>query len=426
MKTFNKTKFILLVGFFCLLSMNSMAAQRDSCDDKGVGGCYEKLLDQQHTMIGDVNDLLGAIDEAGIFSLIRIQTGADVKSDLEARIEGLRNDHRRASEVNEATSDDEYDAMLLQGDKETGKNCKSSDKPFYDSIVEELDNPNADILPDGYTSVGDNFGNGKCDVFSAVVDGETVKVNERKENMCEKVCVDKKNSNDVSRRGESKGRFLESMEESISSGRKASLTISMQTARIRELGVLFSELQASETITEDTEVCDVSGDIKDLDKETPEEELRNAIAIMDGIVIATDVGMEVLDTVKDLADKACGQDALGANANIACVASVSVYHIASGLNGVLKNVITVLGNAKDKAALNAGRADAKDAHNARSCLKEVKSEVTSIKGDLNSVKESGKSTDNEIAVLKSKLDTLLKLVEGNRQLLLTPSGLRGK
>jgi len=431
MKTFNKTKLFLLVGFFCLLSMNSMAAQRDSCEDGGVGGCYDDMLDQQDNMINEVDDLLDSIDDAGVFSLIRVQTGTDVKSDLKDRIEGVRREHGRAKEVNDATSDEEYDAMLLQGDKETGKHCKSSDKTFSDSLDGSL--------PPGYTEVDGNFGNGKCDVFSATDDeGNIVSVNERKENMCEKVCVDKKNSNEESRSGESKGRLLGRMNESISSGRKASLNISVQTAKVRELGVLFSEFQASEIITEDADVCAVSdGDA--LKKVTAEDIMQGVITGLDGVTIATDAIADGLEVVKDLLNPACEQDVAGFNGSTACIPFVAAYHISNVLTNILKNSVTVLGDAKEHVALAAGKADAQDALDAKACTKQVRDEfkaggavvelqggVSSLQSDVNSLRTAGGNTDQSIAELELKLDSLLGLVEGNRQLLLTPSGLRGK
>ncbi len=421
-------------------------AQRATCEEGGVGGCYDDILGQQNDMIVEVDELLDAMDDAGLFSIIRAQTGVDAKADLKDRLDALKREHGRAIAVNAATSDDEYDNVLEKSDKVPAKNCKDSDMTFYNSLVEELNNPNDLVLPAGYTWVdtgsGKNqFGNGKCDLFDAEMEDEygnivTVKVNERKENMCEKICVDKRNAAGESRKGENKGRFLASMDEAISSSRNANLKISVQIARIHELGILFSELQSSRTRLANTDVCDVSGG-DELGNLSAEEVLQIIITVFDGITVVTDIVVQVLDFVKDIAEKPCGQDVAGFNGNTACTPAVLVYHIANGLNDVMKNGVTILGDAKEFVALAAEQDEAQDSLDAKACTKQIRDEfrdtgkivllqedVTTIDGKVNALTAAAGDTNTMLLEVKEALRLMNIIIEQNQDLLLMPAGQR--
>jgi len=427
---------ILLLGLVTLLSTNLAIADpsRASCED-GVGGCVNALLDQQTDMIDSLDGLVDDMDTAGIFALVREGTGSDMQETLKNRIANLRNEHARGRAVNELTTDEEYDAMLTQGDNETGKNCKNSDLAFYNALQVEQDNtPNP--VPAGLLSVeGDNFGNGKCDIFDAVdEDGNDVRVNERKENMCAQLCSVKEN-----RGGQNKDRFLGRMGGATTSGRNLAQNLSSQRATISQLGVSLSHLQSLGDIhsTDTDDTCVVIGD----DHEAAlrlEAGFIGAIAILNGTATAGAILTEILDTTNDVADHACGQDVLGNNAKVACTAFTVAFHISNGITETIKNIATNLGDAKDVVGIIADISDATNKTNSLACSKEIRdqfvapegkiiklqSDVAELKGNMGTLKESGDASNDALAELKEQMTQLQQIIETNQELLLTPFGAR--
>jgi hypothetical protein len=324
--------------------------------------------------------------------------------------------------------------MLAQGDKEKVRgSCKLSDINYYNSLKDE-DDP---FLPPGYlwvdTGNGKNkFGNNKCDVFDARdLDDNIVKVNERTENMCEEICKEK-----AGQGGQSKDRFLANLDDAISTSRQANLMISSQTAMIYELGILLSELQSLEAKIENTDVCDVSGrdELGNLDAE---EVLQIIITIFDGVVVVTDILVQIAEFGKDIAEKPCGQTVAGFNANTACTPMVFIYHIANGANDILKNAITILGDAKEFVALAAEKDEASDSLDAKACTKEIRDEfvgtgkivvlqqdVVTLDGKVNALAAAAGDTNAMLLEVKETLRLMNIIIETNQDLLLTPSGQR--
>jgi len=435
---FGKISLLVVVS---VLSTNFAMADppRTSCDDGGVGGCVDVMLDQQVDMIDGVEEIVDEMEAVGLFAFFRAKTGDDMQSGFKERIANLRNEHSRAREVNAVTTDVEYDAMLAQGDNETGKNCKNSDMNFYNSLKDELSDPNDPVEPPGLTDVGPKFGNGKCDIFDASDEyGDSVRVNERKENMCAQVCTDKKDSNGNSRTGQSKGRFLGSMDDAVSSGRKATQMLFAQKAKISQLGVSLRQLQISGVGSlNDDDVCAIpSGD--ESSHLQAERAMQIVITALDAVTAIGDVLVEVLETIKDIADNPCGQDVLGNNAQTACTGLTVVFHVAKGINDIVKNVSTLTGDAKDLVANDAEIAELTKTDNGIACSKEIRDEfvgpdgkvvklqvdVAELKGKMGTLQDSADASSAALAELKEKMIDLQLSIEYNQKLLLTPTGAR--
>ena len=285
----------------------------------------------------------------------------------------------------------------------------------------------------GDTGNGKNkFGNNKCDVFEAEdLDGNLVMVNERTENMCEEICKEK-----AGQGGQSKGRFLANLDDAISTSRQANLMISAQTARVNELGILLSELQSTEINPANDDVCDVSsGD--ELGKLNAEEVLQIIITAFDGVVVVTDIIVQITEFAKDIAEKPCGQTVAGFNANTACTPAVFVYHIANGANDILKNAITILGDAKEFVALAAEKYEAQDSLDAKACTKEIRDEfigtgkivllqedVDTLDTKVNALATAAGDTNAMLLEVKEALRLMNIIIETNQDLLLTPPGQR--
>ena len=116
-----KRKMLVVLLVICLVAMATglaqaemeIQAQRDSCEDGGIGGCYDDILDQQDSMITGVDELLDTMDDAGLFSIARAQTGADAKADLKDRIEAMKRERERAKAANAAM---EINALLMSAE----------------------------------------------------------------------------------------------------------------------------------------------------------------------------------------------------------------------------------------------------------------------------------------------------------------------
>ena len=86
-----------------------------------------------------------------------------------------------------------------------------------------------------------NFNDGKCNIFDAIdLDGNPVKVNERKENMCERVCEEKMVGGQ-GQRGKSKDRIVGDLVDAVSTARGAMRSLSAQRARVSELGLILAD-----------------------------------------------------------------------------------------------------------------------------------------------------------------------------------------
>ncbi|MCW8830032.1 MAG: hypothetical protein OQK32_00760, partial [Gammaproteobacteria bacterium] len=366
MKSFGRTVIFFILIFLMATSASWAAPQRGgTCDEGSIGSCMDELLDEQGALILEVEGMVMDMQAMGIFSTDRYRSimaelatqgyevpddpdiRGNMPDDIATRLENLKQDHRRAKETNDTISDDEYDEMLAQGDKEKGKNCKKTDTAFYESLWDDSLGSYTD--PAGYTNAvmgnGNNkLGNGKCDLFSALdLDGNAVWVNEKSENMCEEECKVKQNQ-----QGQSKGRMLGSMQESITSARVARQTISMQRAQLAAVGGQVSRLGSLETdyyISTTDKFCSAGDPGFDVDLVLIGVYEVIMIAT-DAIIIASDILAQITKGIHDTVDKVCKQTLFGANTSTACTPPILIHHIAKTVVHITKAVKTATKHVK--------------------------------------------------------------------------------
>lgn len=418
----------------------------NTCENGSAGSCFDDAIYQQAGLINGMDDMIQNMAAVGIFSLVRSQTEVDIQPELTERISTLRRANARAQSANDATSDDEYDEMLAQGDKEKKNSCKNSDLSYYNSLEDE------GYLPPGFSWVdngkgNDKFGNGKCDVFHATdLDGNSVVVNELAANMCVAICKDKLGHDGTSQKGKSKARFTEEMLDSIAAGRTANQMLRMQSTKLNEFGALFSELQLSGgnfPIATTADVCASSGTGEGTENGylAAEAVLQDIITGFDSSFIVGTFALDVLEGGNAIAHDICGQDGAGYNANVTCIVMSTLTSVGKGISNVLQGSVTVLGDAKEIVAINGEIAEMNRADDAKACSKLIHDEftttstakgkiilmqedITLLKSELSVMKSAAGDTDMAIQKLDQKLQQIMVLIEKNNQLLLTPLGLR--
>lgn len=400
---------------------------RPSCDEGSIGGCISELLDQQDNLIDDVESVLDAIEQAGSFSPGLIYAGKTVQQQIEIQedyrrtIENLRNENKRAREANSTTTDIEYDEMIAQGDKDKGgAKCKFSDTNFYNSLEDE------GYLPPDISWAGAKFGNGKCDIFQAQdLDGNDIKVNERKENMCEKLCTTK-----VGQEGKSKERLIGSLQETITTNNIARQSLAQQTTHLAELGGSLS-LQTTEAnylkaLAVDPDACIAGGLPTDPgeDLEYIRDHLR-LVSILDGVIIATEVVAHSSKAIHDTGVKVCDQTVAGFNTSLACVPFATVYHIAKIASNTVKGVRSLSVNAKNNWLNDYEiRQETQQRDKAKDCRNLIKYDTENLIRDVADLKLQAGGTNDALVLIMNELAKLKNLVEDNRSLLLTPHGQR--
>ncbi len=461
---------VFVVGTSTSWAQEAAPPPLDCENDGSIGACMGELLDIQGDTIDEVEGMLTDMRAMNMFSFAREQLGLVAQGpgpeeDLFARIQTLRNEHARATATNEVTTDDEFDDMIAQADTEKGKKCKLTDKPFFDSLE-------GDLASLGLESAGPKLGNGKCDIFNAVdLAGNAVKVHEKKENMCEKVCEEKPNQ-----QGKSKERFVGGLLDAISTARGAEQRLSAQRARVSELGLLLAEFRLS---TADSQLSTATAGPSDpCDPGTPGpgadliaiQVLNGLITALDGVITGLDAAIvvgniitEVLKTVADIADKPCKQTVAGFNASAACIPFTVAFHVSKGIVGVIGGLKSILGDAKSllgdakNIIVTAVKIDnASKADKGKACSKETRDEfkpggqcvallckggpddnkacvndgdcsdgaIFILQADVADLIRAAGETSAELAVIKAELALMKSLLEENRDLLLTPHGRR--
>lgn len=441
------------------------ALRATDCAGGSIGSCVGDLLQEEDSMIDQVELILMDMQTMGLLSFARGRTamasqGPDTQADLFARIDTLRNEHARAKASNDATTDSEYDEMFEQADKEKeGKNCKFSDINFYNSVLDANGDPDPALLGLKSIPASSKFGNGKCDIFEAVnLDDETVRVNERKENMCEKVCIEKPNQ-----QGKSKGRAIGGFIDALSSARGANLALAAQRASMAELGSLMSSLRLLESRSQllGTDPCapGTPGPGVDL---IAERVFNITITVFDAVIVVGNIVTEVLKTVADIADKPCKQTAAGFNAAAACIPFTVAFHISKGIVDLIKGARTLIGDAKSIVATEAKIVSSGKLDTGKACSKIIRDDTVRLKAefaegrcvslvcdggpddgmpcandgdcsdgsivilqdDVTDLKAAAGETNAKLAEVTAELALMKSLLEETRDLLLTPLGRR--
>jgi len=441
-----------------------VSAPPATCDDGSIGTCVGDLLDIQLDTINEVEGMLMHMQAMNMFSFGREQfsmaaQGDDTQEDFFARIETLRNQHARAKAANEATTDFEFDEMMEQADTQKGKNCKFSDKLF----VESLDGaPPPGLKPDGLDDPNSNFNDGKCNIFDAIdLDGNPVKVNERKENMCERVCEEKMVGGQ-GQRGKSKDRIVGDLVDAVSTARGAMRSLSAQRARVTELGLILADYRLSQVNYRISTAA--SGPIDPCAPGTPGpgpdliavRALNITIITLDSVLVAGNIVTEVLKTIADIADKPCKQDVAGFNASAACIPFTVAAHISSGIFGVVGGAKNILVDSRNIVVNEAKIASASKADNAKACSKIIRDDfeggrqcmngkcdggpddgndctddsdcsngaIFILQADVEVLKGGVAQTNAKLAELKAELAIMKSLLEETHDFLLTPTGRR--
>lgn len=456
-----------LVVFFVPTSPSwaqTAASPPTNCEDGSIGSCVGDLLDEELEMIDQVELLLRDMQAMGLLSLAQdrfamASAGPDTQADFFARINTLRNEHARAMAANDATPDSEYDEMFQQADKEKGKNCKFSDINFFNSVLDANGDPDPALLGLKSIPTSSKFGNGKCDIFEAVnLEDETVKVNERKENMCEKVCTEKPNQ-----QGKSKGRAVGGLIDALASARGANLSLVAQRASILELGSILSDLQSSASNPQfagaDPCAPGTPGPGADL---IAARVFNITITVFDGVIVVGNIVTEVLKTVADIADKPCKQTVAGFNASAACIPFTVAFHISKGIFDLLKGARTLIADARSIVATEAKIVSAGKIDQGKACSKIIRDDTVKLKGEfgggqcVNLVCDGGPDDSNvcandgdcsrgaivilqgavdllnakagqtsaKLAEVTAELAVMKSLLEETRDFLLTPQGRR--
>jgi hypothetical protein len=440
------------------------AAAPPTCADGSIGSCVGELLDIQLDTINEVEGMLVDMQAMNMFSFGREQLGLAAQGggpeeDLFARIQTLRNQHARAKGANDATTDDEFDEMIEQADTEKGKNCKFSDKLFVESLEGE---PPPGLMPDGLDDPNSKFNDGKCNIFDAFeLDGTPVKVNERKENMCERVCEEKMVGGQ-GQRGKSKERLVGGLVDAISSARGAMQSLSAQRARVSELGLVFAALRLSEANPRLSTATSVPGDPCAPGTPGPGADLIAARALnititaFDAVLVVGNIVTEVLKTIADIADKPCKQTVAGFNASAACIPFTVAFHISKGIFGVVGGVKSILGDARSIVATEAKIVSAGKVDKGKACSKIIRDDfegggqcvggkcdggpddgndctddsdcsdgaIVILQADVEILKAGVAQTNAKLAEVKAELALMKSLLEETRDLLLTPTGRR--
>lgn len=447
------------------------------CEMTGsIKTCTGEMLDVQLEMINELEGMIGDMQAMGVFSLIQERSGVaargsdmqDDLADLFARIETLKSQHGRGMEATEASTDDEFDEALDLGDMEKGKKCKFSDKNFVDSFRDEEGNLDADLLasfdlkltPELLMKNTSHFGNDKCDIFTAEnLAGISVTVNERKENLCEKVCKEKMVGMQ-GQMGKSKERFVGNFADAIGAARGAMQNLSNQRARMSELGLVLAERRLSKADFQlsqgPVDPC-APGNPGPPDELITVRDLNTAIVVLDAIVIGGNILSEVLGAIQDVMKITGNQDIGGFNGESAAIVVNIAFHISKGIFGVVGGAKNILNDSKSIVVTNAKISSASKADKAKACTKIVRDDTVKLQDDLfaefkcdggskagdpcikvddcpgggtcegGAILELQKSAgDTKVALtaLQTELALVKRLLEETRDLLLTPPGQR--
>ena len=403
---------IVMLSLLILLAAPSTTWAEGECGQVNSSGeisvsvCMAELLTAQVGMIDSVEDVVMEMESMNLASFgaapVALSSSED---DLMEKLQFLRDEHGRAVEANDAVEETDYDEAFSKADKVKGKQCRLSDINFYESL--ENDN----FIPPGLASVNDNkFGNDKCDVFSAIdLDGNSVKVNERKENMCEQVCADKVNPNEMKpngmmgkpRKEERKERVVGRLSDGIAASNSAAGMMSAAAANMHSLN---RQLFKADFSSSATDICESGFDVPAL-----LEIIATGVSIANSVVGFTTA---LLETLKDNVEPAANQTVAGFNAG----SSVIPFALVAGISKMAGEVV---GGVEKGLTIAAQITSAHTADTLQDCL-------TSVRDNTDDLKIKAGNTEDALARMEKELAQLKSLVEQNRELLMTPPGKRSE
>ncbi len=392
-----------------------------------VSGCMGELLTAQLAMIvaveGVVNEMHGM--NLSAFGAERFGLRKSImEDDLKAKIQFLHDEHDRALAANEVVEDDDYEEAFAKADQDKGKKCTFSDMPFKDSLDGDP--------PPGLQPVTDpRFGNNRCDIFDAVdLDDNDVRVNERKENMCERVCADRQNPNGSgARKEERKIRVALRLTDGIAATHRATARISEASANLASLRLQLSS--AASRSSGPSDIC-VSG----FDLPAVFEIAATSASLANIAVAFVTAGLEV---AKDNVKPAANQTVAGFNVG----STVIPFALVAGLSKMLEEVIAAVekGLVLTAQIVSAFREDTLEVclGSVRDTVVNVRDDTVMLKGefegpdgaifklqeDVDDLQVKAGDTNDALAAIREELALMKTLLEANRDLLLTPLGRRG-
>jgi len=378
------------------------------------------MIDDAETMVSGMGDM----------NLLPETT----KEDFMARLALLRNEHTRGMAVNASNTKEDYDDMIGQGDMQSGKQCKLSDIVFFESLDNDIDMG----IPPGYSMLLNNkLGNNRCDVFRAKdLDGNTVNVSERRENMCERVCEVKGKGNpkggpNEDQSGKSKARVFGRLADVISLTGASMQSMPIVTKSIANLGFPMSGSGLSAGFLLSSADSCAFGSTGPSQLQLDIRSLDGAISGLSILIAAEDVITEILGLTKDLIKAMTNQTAAGFNTSAAATVPIGLFHFSKGLASFAKDSKSILGARKNILKADAAIESSSKADTVKNCTKEIKDDTGAIKDETAGLKLAiagieGKvnSANTEIAAIRTDLAALKLLLKDTRDLLLTPTGRR--
>lgn len=412
-----------------------VSAPPATCADGSIGACVGEILEEQLSMIVELDGMMRDMQTMNLFSLGQgrfglVAQGPDMQGDLSDRIASLKRRHGRAVDVMKVTTDDEINEMIAQADMEKGKNCKFSDINFFNSVLDANGNPDPTLLGLKSIPTPSKFGNGKCDIFDAVnLDDDTVKVNERRENMCEKVCEEKMVGGQ-GQMGKSKERLIGDFIEALGATQGALQSLSAQRARMSELGLLLADYRLSQansrlsiTASGPNDPCVSEPSPPGIDYIAIEILVAIEVAF-DVAIVALDIGAEILEAINDIAEKPCLQVVAGFNGSTACIPLITIFHIAKGITTVVTGLKIVTQVAKNIIEIAVKIDDATKTDDHKDCIKIIRDDTVKLQGDVTGLIAAAGETSAALAELQAEMALIKSLLEETRDLLLTPPGRR--
>jgi hypothetical protein len=408
---------IVMLSLLILLAAPSTTWAEGECgqvDPNGevsVSVCMDELLASQLNMIESVEDVVTEMDSMNLalFGAAPLALSSS-EDDLMKKLQFLRDEHGRAVAADDAVEETDYDEAFSKADKVKGEKCTLSDINFYESL--EIDN----FIPPGLKSVDDNkFGNNKCDVFSATdLDDKSVKVNERKENMCEQVCDDKVNPNKDNpngmgkkpRKKERKERVVGRLSDGIAAANSAAGMMSAAAANTYSLNRQLSITDFSSSVTD---ICESGFDVPAL-----LEIIATGVSIANSVVGFTTA---LLETLKDNVEPAANQTVAGFNAGSAVIPFALVA-------GISKMAGEVVGGVEKGLTIAAQIVSAHTADTLQDCLTSVRDNTDDLKIKAGNTEDALARIEKELALLKSVVEQNQELLGQNQELLVTPQGKR--
>jgi len=411
---------IVMLSLLILLAAPSTTWAEGECgqvDPNGevsVSVCMDELLASQLNMIESIEDVVTEMDSMNL-ALFRAAPLAlsSSEDDLMKKLQFLHDEHERAVAAKDAVEETDYDEAFSKADKVKGKKCRLSDINFYESLEDD------NFIPPGLKSVNDNndnnFGNNQCDVFSATdLDDKSVKVNERKENMCEQVCDDKVNPNKDNpngmgkkpRKKERKERVVGRLSDGIAAANSAAGMMSAAAANTYSLNRQLSITDFSSSVTD---ICESGFDVPAL-----LEIIATGVSIANSVVGFTTA---LLETLKDNVEPAANQTVAGFNAGSAVIPFALVA-------GISKMAGEVVGGVEKGLTIAAQIVSAHTADTLQDCLTSVRDNTDDLKIKAGNTEDALARIEKELALLKSVVEQNQELLGQNQELLVTPQGKR--